>query len=429
LGRLATLAWAAFGFAALTLLLSFGQYGVLDWLPDWLPLARIFRFPCRYLVLFQFAGAVLAAIGFMLLTGESRCARQLRRQGLLYRERHRLLALWRNFEPLWCVVGASAAVAGIGVAWRHDPYIASVPAILAGPLLALAAIALVIVAARGYPSALVGLVVLAALDQGCYGLGGAVYPQSADLPNFVASARTPPGIPDGRLVGSLLRFDQPGLRTGDLVTLAGWRRADGYAGLEPRQRLDYHLLPALRVAGVRWVQRGPSTFGVAGLKPYDDRWSEVPNPLPRVRLVTQTKTSRDPDIDVARVHPDATALTDVPLALPASAPGRAALVAERPGRLEVAVDCPARQLLVVAESYHHGWLATIDGQSQEIYRVNGDFLGCPVDQGKHVVVFDFHPESLERGWFASYLGLGFLSLCFLGFSARPRPSIMKDDPP
>ena len=188
-------------------------------------------------------------------------------------------------------------------------------------------------------------------------------------------------------------------------------------------------MPALRIAGVRWVQHDPSTLGVAGLKPYDNRWSEVRNPLPRVRLVTRTKTSRDPDIDVARIRPDTTALTDVPLALPASTPGTAALVAERPGRLEIAVNCPARQLLVVAESYHHGWQAAIDGQPQEIYRVNGDFLGCLVDRGKHLVVLNFHPESLERGWFASYLGLGFLSLCFLGFSARQRRSALEDDLP
>ena len=45
LGRLATLAWAALAFAAVTLILSFGQYGVLYWLPDWLPLLRTISFP------------------------------------------------------------------------------------------------------------------------------------------------------------------------------------------------------------------------------------------------------------------------------------------------------------------------------------------------------------------------------------------------
>ena len=107
---------------------------------------------------------------------------------------------------------------------------------------------------------------LAAVDQGCYGLTGMVYPQSAAIKEYAATACTPPGNPDERFIASLLRFDQPGLRTGNLATLSGWRRADGYAGLEPARQLDYHRLPALRLAGVRWVKHDPSTFGIAGLQ-------------------------------------------------------------------------------------------------------------------------------------------------------------------
>ena len=186
------------------------------------------------------------------------------------------------------------------------------------------------------------------------------------------------------------------------MTLCGWRRADGYAGLEPRRQLDYRLLPALRVAGVRWVQcatRRP--IDIAGLKPRDDRWLEVPDPLPRVRLVTQTQASSDPAGDIARICPDTTALCEVPLGLPASKPGTAALAAERPGRLDIEVDCPAPQLLVVAESYHPGWHAAVDGQPQTLYRVNGDFMGCVVGPGKHRVVLTFQPGSLRRGWLTS----------------------------
>ena len=149
-----------------------------------------------------------------------------------------------------------------------------------------------------------GLILLAALDQGWYGLSYRADAESAMLEKYVASAGTPPGVPDGRVVGALLGFDKPGLRTGDVMTLAGWRRADGYAGLEPCRQLDYHLLPALRVAGVRWVQNEPSTAGIAGLKRYDDHWLEVPGPLPRVRLVTQTKTSREINVDITRIHPE-----------------------------------------------------------------------------------------------------------------------------
>ena len=245
---------------------------------------------------------------------------------------------------------------------------------------------------------------------------------SADLPTYVATARTPPGIADGRVVGSLLRFDQPGLRTGDLMTLAGWRRADGYAGIEPRQRLDYHLLPALRIAGVRWVQHDPSTLGVAGLKPYDDRWSEVRNPLPRVRLVTRTKTSRDPDIDVARIRPDTTALHRRPARLAGidAGHGRAGGRASRPTGNRRRLPRPAtarggRKLSSRLASRHRRPTAGNLPRQRRFSRLPGG-------PGKTPVVLNFHPESLERGWFASYLGLGFLSLCFLGFSARRRRS-------
>jgi hypothetical protein len=429
LGRLAPLAYAALGFAGLMLLLSFGEYSVVYRLIDWLPGLRTFRFPCRYIVLFQFAAAVMATIGLVVLTGESHRMWRQRRHGKTCSERRAWLTLWRGYEPLWCVVGVSAAVTLVGLTCRHDAYVATVPAILTGPLLAMAAVALVIAAARGYPAALVGLVLLAAADLGCYGLAGAMYPRNAPLEEYTASTQVPPGAPDGRILGSLLRFDQQGLRNGDRAVLLGWRRADGYAGLEPRKLLDYQLLPALRMAGVRWVRRDPSTVGIAGLKPRDDHWSEVPDPLPKVRLVTQTKLSREPDIDAARIKPGTTALVESPLSLPASTPGTAALVAECPGRLTVSVDCPAAQLLVVAESYHPGWQAVVDGQSLEVCRVNGDFLGCVVGPGKHLVELTFQPASLARGWFASMLGLGLVSLCFLGFSPPRGPKWLEDDLP
>jgi hypothetical protein len=337
------------------------------------------------------------------------------------------LGLWRDFELVWCVVGLSLAVALLGVGLRHEPYIAPMWTVLAGPALIAAAALLLVAAARGYSSALVGLVLLAACDLGWYGMGYAVYPQSGLLKEYISSVRTPPGAPDGRVVGSSLRAGEPGLRTGDQMTLRGWRRADGYAGLEPQRQLDYRLLPALRVAGVRWVRRDLSTGDVAGLKPYNETWAKVPDPLPRVRLVAKCKQSDDPAADITAICPDTTALCEVPLALPVSQPGRATLTAERPGRLEIDVECPAPQLLVAAESYHRGWRATIDGRPREVYRVNGDFLGCLVEPGKHRVVLDFQPDSLRRGWLTSCLGLALVSLSFLGWTGTPQPRPLEDD--
>jgi len=426
LGLLAPLAWSSLGFGVAMLLLAFGQYGPLYYVLTKLPVIGGFRFPCRYLVLFQLAVAVLAAIGFVLLTRESRRVRRQRAEGTWYRERRAWWALWHKYEPLWCIVVLSVIVALVGVGLRRQPYIASVPAILAGPVLLSAAVALVVVATRGHAVALVGLVLLAACDQGWYGMTGSVYPKNAVLENFAASAHTPPGNPEGRVVASLLRVDEPGLRTGDLMTLSGWHRADGYAGLEPQRQLDYRFLPALRAAGVRWVQRAPSTSVIAGLKPCNDRWMEVPDPLPRVRLMTRARFTKDPAADITSICPDTMALCEVPLGLPASEPGTAAVISERPGRLNIEVDCPAPQLLVVAESYHHGWHATVDGKATGLYRTNGDFMGCMVGPGKHQVILQFQPASLQRGWLVSCFGLSLVSLCFLGFSTWPKPKRLED---
>ncbi len=424
LGRLTPLALAVGAFTLLMLLLAFGRYGLLYNAVTWIPLLGTFRFPCRYLVLVQLGVAVLAAIGFALLVDEARDARGRRSTARQLVARHGWLALARDFEPLWCVVGLSAAAAVAAFLLRHKPCVGSTAGILAGPALLATATVLVVLAARGRAWALVGLIVMAALDQGWYGLSDSIYGRTATLQQCVASAETPPNEEgDGtqsapatrRVLASLLRSDQPGLRTGDLMILDGWRRADGYAGLEPQRELDYRLLPALRVAGVRWVKRDPATMEIAGLASRNPRWLEVPHPLPRARMVTRTRLGTDPACDIARVQPETTAVCEVPIALPPSTPGTAVLRDDHPGRLVIDVDCPATQLLVASESYHSGWHATVDGAAAPVYRVNGDFLGCTVGAGKHRVVLRFEPGSLRRGRVASCIGLGLLGICCAGW--------------
>jgi uncharacterized membrane protein YfhO len=88
---------------------------------------------------------------------------------------------------------------------------------------------------------------------------------------------------------------------------------------------------------------------------------------------------------------------------------------DRPGELVVNVEANGRQLLVVADSFHAGWRATVDGRPAEVLRVNGDFLGCPVDSGRHEVRFVFDPWSLRWGRQMSLAGL---ALIVAGFGYR-----------
>ena len=396
LGALRRPAWAAVGFGVLTLLLAFGQHGYLYRLQRFLPAVGSFRFPCRYTVLFQFCAAVLAAIGFVLLVRQ--------------REQNEK-APWRELFPLWRIVAAALLAAVAGMALREKPYIALTAAIWAGPLLIGSAAVLLALAARGVPGAMAGLVLFAAADLGCYGLSYSIYPHADRLESFLAETMTPPGPSGGRILADVLRCDEPGLHTGNRMALLGWRRADGYAGLEPARRLDYRQLAALRVAGVEWVKRQEATDAIQGLVPYDDHWLRVSRPLPRAWLATCARTSCDPAADLERIPVESTALTEDPLELPGGRAGSASVVCERPGRLEIQVDSPSTQLLVVSESFHSGWQARLDGEPQPVLRVDGDFLGCLVEPGRHQLTLEFRPRSLCYGRILSLLGLGLAAAC------------------
>ena len=410
--RLKPLARAAVAFGGLALLLAFGKYGPIYRVQRFLPLVGSFRFPCRYILLFQLSVAVVSAIAFAVL---------VRQHG------RKQKTPWRHFVPLAVLVAVSFLAAMVGLYLRRQPFIAPAYAVLAGPLLIGSAALLVAWAARGARGALVGLVLFAAADLGFYGLSYAAYRHTERFDRYVAGVATPPSAPGERVLANVIRFDEPGLRTGNQMTLAGWHRADGYAGLEPARRLDYRQLSALRVAGVRWVKRGESTDAIEGLSRHDDHWLEVPGPLPRVRLVSSARPTADPAREITRIPIESAALVELPLDLPGGPPGRAALVAERPGKLQVRVDCPARQLLVVSESYHPGWKAEVDGRPQPVLRANGDFLGCVVGAGAHEVVLEFRPQSLRRGRLVSCLGLTLMLVSLAVGWVRPGTKTVEEN--
>ncbi len=134
LGTLKPLARASLAFAMVALLLAFGEYGGLQVITSRLPLVRSLRFPCRYLVLFQLAAAVLASIGFAALVDESRRERKLRLGDPCGAEPGDRPALWRDFEPFWCLVGVSLAVAITAACCHRDVYTSSWTAAAVGPV-------------------------------------------------------------------------------------------------------------------------------------------------------------------------------------------------------------------------------------------------------------------------------------------------------
>ena len=115
LGPMKRLAQATAAFAAAALLLALGSQGQFVRLQNSIPWAAWFQFSCRYTVLFQFAVAVLAAIGFVLVEREAREKQKIQRHLPLLDGQSRAAALWRQFEILGATVLVSLAVAVAGL--------------------------------------------------------------------------------------------------------------------------------------------------------------------------------------------------------------------------------------------------------------------------------------------------------------------------
>jgi len=303
--------------------------------------------------------------------------------------------------PVWCVVAIGLVLAGaVPAAWPDR--VSAWPLVWIGPALLLTAALLLRQAALGSRRALFGLILFTVADLGCYGLSYAVF-RTDDLNSYASNS---PAAPSAAKSARVSCPTSRGPRTGNRMLLAGALRADGYAGLEPAKQLDYKQPAALHLAGVAWIYK--STTGAGA--PSSD-WSPIEQPLERARLVARTEPPESLR-DLAELPLEVTAVVDPPVELPASARGTARLIVDRPGRIEIETAAPSRQLLILAESFHGGWQASVDGAPAPVLRVNGDFLGCLVAPGIGRVVFEFRPRGLWVGRLLSACGLSLLT-CFV----------------
>lgn len=407
LGGLRRLAIFAALLAVGSFVLALGEYTPLFALTTRVPVVGRFRLPVRYLALTHLAIALLAAVAFAVLGDAAGGAES----------RPRLP--WRRLWPLGLPTLASLAVClaprlpeGLWPAYLRGAFVAGTPWLIAGPVLVASGSALVAGAARGSRAALLGLVVFAAADQAFYGFQLMTMTPPQTVAEYVAARPSPPGDASVRV-----KFD--GLRDTwhNAYMMKGLRTVSGYVALVPRKRLLYDKPSSLRVAGVGWVMPTADERG--------QPWKPVPGPLPRVRLVTRAEPTTDANRDIDRIDVATTALVSRALRLPGGAAGAARLVGDRPGKLDVMTEAGSRQLLVVSESHHRGWRVKIDGHTQPVVRVYGDFLGCVVPPGQHHVQFRFRPTSQVVGPWLSALGLVLITIVPLAPFCRqvraPRP--------
>ncbi|HTU23721.1 MAG TPA: hypothetical protein VMG10_37135 [Gemmataceae bacterium] len=371
--------------------LALGNYGYLYYLQTCLPVVGQLRLPGRYFTLVAFAASILAAVAFdRLLAGRQEPQR----------------ISWRQMCLPWAGVAAALVVA---IVFRfvypkengssiHRNY-------FAGPLFLGAAALALTAAARGRWLGLAALIALTVTDIEVFSLKAPFWPRESlwtrlpTLEEFQARAEVPPRLCEGRWLDSAFELPSPLLFKQSVL--------EGYhGGLEPRKRLDYHTVAALRAAHTAWqhVSRWEKAASIPELRSAGEFWYEVPHPLPRVRLVSRTQVSETPSTEIQNIDLETTALVTHPLQLEAGEPGRARLIHEQTDELDVQVAAPGRQLLVVADTFHASWHAIVDDRPVTVERVNGDFLGCVVQGGAHSVRFVFRPTCVRYGRLLSLAG-------------------------
>jgi hypothetical protein len=279
--------------------------------------------------------------------------------------------------------------------------------LFSGPLRAVSWTAIVIVvcalmmlSARGVRGALPLLIVAAAADLGAWGYSYVLrYNPIKSLDEIKLEATAPPEARPGDVIRTYVGGHDAG------AVLRGLRLTMGYTGLYAVQRLDPRERVTERLSGLTWEGDG-------------NRWWRAGDTLPRGRLVSQVLTSTNPRASVKAVDSARVAIVDRNILIGGS-PGSAQLVHDSPGHLEFETVTGSEQILVVTERFHRGWQIEVDGQAIEPMRVDGDFLGCVVPEGRHRVTLRFLPDSVTTGRWLSAAGV-MLTTAGAGLLARRR---------
>ena len=82
----------------------------------------------------------------------------------------------------------------------------------------------------------------------------------------------------------------------------------------------------------------------------------------------------------------------------------------QPNELTYEVQSGKGGVVVFSEIYYPGWTATVDGEQQELGRVNYVLRALNVKPGHHQVVLTFKPKSITHTETIAYIAMGIMLL-------------------
>ncbi len=385
--------------AVVGLLLALGGYAILHgWLFQFAPGFGQLRAPARFVFLFDFGLAALAAIGLDALWRGDDALRQKMRGALGY-------AVWAG---LVVATGSGALALGILILGQNqDPAlfqrIANAANALAFFILLLAfSLALLFVWTRNWLSArawgwlVIALIVFDLFSLGAYVDVGGSDPtlgyRRADIVTFLQEKL---GL--ARLDS---RTDVEGLWRPDTGLLHGLQDVYGdnplvlnsfnayWDALGGRDSAAYQLLNVKYVLARRGTPM-PENFikafeGSGGITVWENKTA-----APRAWFVTNPPR-RAAELDVAKLPFDAQAVV---------------ITGYGPNEITAQANAPTDGYLILSEVFAPGWRAEVDGRATEIERANELFRAVPLTAGQHQVRVVYEPQSFRAGAILSGLTL------------------------
>jgi hypothetical protein len=361
-------------FAAVMFVLALGRYGGLAGLILYLPVVGRLRAPARYILLFQLALAILAAIAVEDLAS-------IRGNGIRLAPRDIAAICSIAVLNLLTLLLLNTHV----IPTPNDVVMADMLQAAFSSVVVITATILLLLAARGVGWALPLIVVFTAADLACWGLTYIYRTPPVPLSEFHMRMADNPGPEPLRIAGPN--------NWADLPLMNGYSMVGGYVALYPDVRLSWLEDPYRRLAGAR---RG-----------FDKKLNliEYTDGVARARMLTDARVTSNVVADIEGIDLQRTALVDAALPALDGLPGTAQMVVDRPGRLAARTNATGRQLLSISERFDDGWTATVDGRDVTPVRINGDFLAVVVDPGAHLVEFRYQPEAFAHGRVVTLAGL------------------------
>lgn len=198
--------------------------------------------------------------------------------------------------------------------------------------------------------------------------------------------------------------------------------------LHRREDGTFYLPPILNMLNTRYlIFRNEPAINWRVVFQQDDYWViENPDFLPRVFIPSSVRRADTDEQTLSRMaqptfNPTARAFVHSVESLPPDgAKGEAEIIREIPGHVVIRAKLKSPGIVVLSDSWHPGWSATVDDHPAEVLRTNVAICSVMVAAGEHNIVMTYRPASHSIALFAAVCGIGIAMVPFLRWSLISR---------